>query len=325
MRLLFSYLSNYKKILFFALFLAFINQAFSLLDPQIFRLIIDNYATRIGHIPQGEFIRGVVLLLLASMGVALVSRTAKNFQDYYVNVATQRVGARMYQQSVSHSFSLPYSIFEDQRSGQLLQNLSKARDDAQKLITSSVNTVFLSLVGIIIVIGYAFTVNWLIGSAYFLVIPAVGTAMFYTGRKIKAFQKEIVAQTAELAGSTTETMRNVELVKSLGLESQEAKRLNDVNGRILELELKKVKFVRKISFLQGTIINAVRSLIMLLMLWLVFNQSISLGQFFTLLFYSFAIFSPLADLGPVSSQYQETRASMDILQKILILMFKAIL
>jgi len=319
MNLLFTHIKRYKKLLIGALALATVNQVFSLLDPQIFRLIIDNYASRVNELSHSAFVSGVLLLLAGSVGVAFISRVAKNFQDYYVNVITQRVGAGLYAQAIAHSFSLPYAVFEDQRSGELLQKLQKARNDSKVLITSAINIIFLSLVGITFVLTYAFTVHWAIGLAYFLIIPILGTASFFITRKIKASQLKIVAQTAELAGSTTETLRNVELVKSLGLEAQETLHLNTVNERILELELTKVKLIRKLSFIQGTLINALRSSILFLMLYFIFQHQISLGQFFSLLFYSFFIFNPLGELGTVATQYQEARASLELLQQILTL------
>ena len=304
MDLLYSYLKRYKKLLGLTLLLAAINQIFSLADPQIFRIIIDNYVSKIGSISHDDFLKGVGLLLLASVGAALISRIAKNFQQYYENVVTQRVGTQLYAHSVRHSFSLPYAVFEDQRSGELLQKLQKARLDSQQLILSFVDIVFVSFVGIIFVLIYAFFVHWIIGLLYFLIIPILGTTMFFLGRKIKAIQKNIVIESANLAGSTTETIRNVELVKSLGLEEQETKRLNDVNQKVLELELSKLTLIRKLSFTQGTIVNAMRSAILFAMLYLIFLGDISLGQFLTLWFYSFYIFSPLGDIGTVASQYQ---------------------
>ncbi len=317
MHLLWGYIKQYKNILFGALALATVNTFFSLLDPQIFRLIVDRYATRVAVLPQNEFLHGVILLLLAAVGVAFVSRVAKNFQDYYVNVITQRVGTRMYADGIAHAFSLPYAVFEDQRSGELLRQLQKARDDVQKLMVSAINILFLSFIGIIFVLVYAFFVHWLIGLVYFLIIPSLGGATYLIGRRIKVIQKNIVLQTSELAGSTTETLRNVELVKSLGLEAQEVGRLNAVNDEILKLELHKVRLIRKLNFTQGTLINALRSSLMLLMLWLIFAGDITLGEFFSLLFYSFFIFNPLGELGNVSAQYQEARGSMEVLGKVL--------
>lgn len=317
MALIWNYVKNYKRILFLALFLAAINQFFSLLDPQIFRLIVDNYATKAGELSGGDFLRGTAFLLLGIIGVALISRIAKNFQDYFVNVITQRAGASMYARSVKHSFSLPYAVFEDQRSGELLQKLQKARIDLQAVITSFVNIIFLSAVGILFVLIYALTVHWSIALLYAVAIPAMAVAVFMLSRRIKAAQKAIIAESAELAGSTTETLRNVELVKSLGLEDQEVGRLNDLNEKILQLELKKIRLIRTLSFIQGTLVNTVRSCLLFLMLWLIFRDIITLGEFFSLLFYSFFIFFPLGELGTVFSQFQEAKASLEQLQGVL--------
>ncbi len=317
MRLLWEYLKKYRKTLIGTLVLATINQVFSLLDPQIFRIIVDNYINKINELSQADFIQGVVLLLLGAVGVAFVSRVAKNFQDYYLNVVVQKVGTQMYSHSVEHSFSLPYAVFEDQRSGEFLQKLQKARTDAQIFIQSAVNVLFFALIGIIFVIGYAYFVNWIIGTVYLLMIPALGFTTYLISRQIKAAQQRIIKETAALAGSTTETIRNVELVKSLGLENQEIKRLNDTNSQILDLELEKIKIIRKFSFIQGTTINALRSILQLLMLYLMYTHAISFGEFFSLLFYSFFLFNPLSSLGDVAQQYQEARASMDRLDEIL--------
>ncbi len=317
MKLLWEYIKKEKMILLGTLGLATINQGFSLLDPQFFRIIIDRFASHPENYAQSAFIQGVLLFLAASVGAAFVSRVAKNFQDYYTNVMTQRVGSRLYTHGISHAFSLPYAVFEDEHSGALLQKLQKARIDSRELIQNAISSIFLSLIGITFVVVYAFTVHWLIGLLYLLVIPTLGTATYLLSSKIKVAQKEIVAESAYLAGSTTETLRNVELVKSLGLEEQEIKRLNDVNDKILRLELAKIKLIRTLSFIQGTLINAIRALLLFLMLWLIFSKVISVGQLFTLFIYSFFIFSPLGDFARVSSQYQEAAGSVAAVEELL--------
>src|SRR5499425_2665952 len=155
MKLLYSYLCAHQKMVVLILVLAAINQIFSLLDPVIFRHVIDEYATRYSEYTTSQFFRGVSLLLAAAVGVAFVSRVAKNFQDYYINVITQRLGAQIYADGISHSLELPYSVFEDQRSGETLGKLQKVRSDVEKLISAAINVLFTSLVGIIFVVIYA--------------------------------------------------------------------------------------------------------------------------------------------------------------------------
>ena len=310
MRILLGYLKQHRLLIVLALFLAAINQVFSLLDPLIFRHIIDRYATKYDQYTTGEFMRGVLLLLGAAVGVAFVSRVAKNFQDYFVNVITQRLGAQLYSDGIRHSLALPSQVFEDQRSGETLGKLQKARTDSERFIAAFVNVVFTTLVGTVFVVVYAAKVHWAIAPAFLLTIPLLGGLSSVLSRKIKTLQKVIVAETTALAGATTESLRNIELVKSLGLTDQEVGRLNSTTDKILKLELKKVRYLRSLSFVQGTAVNFMRTTILFLMLFLIFRQEISVGQFFALLIYSFFIFGPLQELGNVINIYRETEASL---------------
>ncbi len=317
MDLLYSYAKQYWKLLVVALLLAATNQIFSLLDPLIFRHVIDGYATKHNQYTQAQFIRGAGLLLLAAVGVAFISRVAKNFQDYFVNVIVQRLGAQMYSDGIRHSLDLPYQVFEDQRSGETLGKLQKVRLDVEKFITAAVNVLFTSLVGIIFVMFYAFSVHWSIAPAFLITVPLLGLISSVLSRKIKVIQKTIVAETTALAGSTTESLRNIELVKSLGLANQEVKRLNRITGKILKLELKKVKYLRSLSFIQGTCVNFMRTSLLFLMLYLIFRQEITVGQFFSLMIYSFFIFTPLQELGNVINTYRETEVSLQNFRDVL--------
>ena len=317
MKILFNYLKQYRLLVVGILILASINQIFSLLDPVIFRHVIDDYATRYAQYSTGQFFRGVGLLLGLAVGTAFVSRIAKNFQDYYINVVTQRLGAQIYSDGVHHSLELPYAIFEDQRSGETLGKLQKVRADVERLTNAVVNILFISLVGVVFVIIYALRVHWLVATVYFLTIPILGTLVSVLSRKIKKIQKVIVSETTALAGSTTESLRNIELVKSLGLAHQEIKRLNSTTGKILDLELKKVKYLRSLSFIQGTTVNALRTSILGLMLYLIFSRQISVGQFFSLWIYSFFIFGPLQEVGNVINIYRETEVSLKNFEDIL--------
>src|SRR5271165_6577385 len=205
MATLYRYLKDYWQLVAAALVLAAINQVFSLLDPLIFRHVIDSYATRFHDYTIGQFIRGVSFLLGLAVGVAFVSRVAKNFQDYYVNVITQQVGARLYADGIRHSLELPYTLFEDQRSGETLGKLQKVRADVEKFIAAAVNTVFTTLIGLVFVMIYALRAHWSVAPAYLLTVPLLGGLSSVLSRKIKAVQRQIVQETTALAGATTES------------------------------------------------------------------------------------------------------------------------
>ncbi len=317
MKLLLSYLKNYKGLVLLALLLAAINQVFSLIDPLFFKRIVDEYATNPHEHDKAYYIKGVGGLILLSMGAAMVSRIAKNFQDYFVNVITQKLGAKIYSDGLKHSLELPYQVFEDQRSGETLGKLQKVRTDVEKLINAFIGILFTSLIGVIFVMVYAIRIHWLIAPVYFAAVPLLGFISSVLSKRIKVIQKKIVGETTALAGSTTESLRNIELVKSLGLADQEINRLNDTTLKILGLELKKVRYIRSISFIQGTFVNLLRSSILFLLMYLIFADNMTLGELFSLQIYSFFIFGPLQELGNIINIYREAEVSLDNFQAIL--------
>jgi ATP-binding cassette, subfamily B, bacterial len=312
MQQLFKHLLPYRPTIFLALFLAVINQVFSLLDPLIFRYIIDNVAMKmdVTKVGTSAFFKALLPLLGASVGVAFISRLAKNFQDFYINTITQKVGAKLYTEGIRHSLELPYETFEDQRSGETLGKLQKVRTDVEKLIQTGINVFFQSMVSLVFITIYAFYVHWAIVPLFLTLGPIIAWVSSALSKRIKGIQTAIVRESTALAGSTTESLRNIELVKSLGLAQQEISHLNNTTQKILGLELKKVKYVRSMMFVQGTTVNLLRTVLTLIMLWLVFNQHISIGQFFSLNIYSFFIFGPLQELGNVMNTYREAQVSL---------------
>ncbi|MFN3851948.1 MAG: ABC transporter ATP-binding protein [Spirosomataceae bacterium] len=317
MKLLLHYLSRYRWQVILAFVLAAVNQTFSLLDPYIFGKLIDKFAKTPKEFTEDQFIQGVGLLLLAIIGVAMVSRIAKTLQDYVVNLVIQKFGANVFTDGLKHTLKLPYQQFEDQRSGETLSILQKVRTDTEKFITSFINVAFVSIIGIIFVTIYAINVNPALVAVYFVGAFTLAMLTRVLSRKIKEIQKTIVKETTQLAGTTTESLRNIELIKGLGLTEQEINRLNLNTFKILQLELKKVRGVRSISFVQGTFVNLLRQVILFILMFLIFREQMTVGQLLTLQFYSFFVFGPLQEIGNVILAYREAEASLNNFQKLL--------
>ena len=317
MKILFKYIRPYRPLVLLAFVLAAINQTFSLFDPMIFGKLIDGFAKSpfkdANGVPrdQAAFLTGVGNMLLLLVGTAMVSRIAKAFQDYVVNVIIQKFGAALFTDGLKHSMQLPYQAFEDQRSGETLSILTKARADCEKFISYVVNVLFGIIVSVIFVTIYATRLHWSIIPIYIGGASMIAYVTNLLSKKIKSIQKNIVKETTTLAGTTTESLRNIELVKSLGLTTQEINRLNNNTYKILALELKKVKNLRSLSFIQGTMVNALRQVITFTLMWLIFKEILTVGQLISLQFYSFFIFGPLQEIGSIIMSYRETEASLN--------------
>ena len=145
MKILFQYLKPYKWLVALTLVLATINTGFSLCDPIILGKLV-KLAFDFKKIAEHDFFfkpyNSVMWLLLASIGVAMMSRIAKNFQDYFLNLIIQKFGASVFTDGLKHAMRLPYQDFEDQRSGETLSILTKVRTDTEKFMSSFINILF---------------------------------------------------------------------------------------------------------------------------------------------------------------------------------------
>lgn len=328
MKILLAYLKPYKWLVGLTLLLAAINMGFSLVDPILLGKLVNLAADhKANGFTSGKFywgytqtIRngksylelGVFYILLFSITVAMISRIAKAFQDYFLNLVIQKFGAKVFTDGLKHAMRLPYQDFEDQRSGETLSILTKVRADVEKFMINFINILFGVLVGVVFVFVYAaMYINWRIPVAYLI---GIGVLTFITNKlskRVKLIQKNIVGETTALAGSTTESLRNIELVKSLGLTQQEVDRLNKNTYKILGLELKKVKRIRSISFVQGTLVNTLRQVILFILMWLIFGGMMDAGQLVTMQIFSFFIFGPLQEIGNILLSYREAEASLN--------------
>lgn len=337
MKILLHYLKPYKWLVVLTIVLAALNTGFSLIDPIIFGKMINlaNYHQSEGNsLDKGDFytvvksytnktgksdmLYGIVWLVIASISVAMISRIAKNFQDYFLNVIIQKFGAKVFTDGLQHAMKLPYQEFEDQRSGETLSILTKVRTDVEKFMNYGINLLFSIIVGIGFVFVYAaLYISWYIPFVYLLGIFLLSVITNLLSKKIKIIQKNIVGQTTALAGSTTESLRNIELVKSLGLTNQEVGRLNKNTYKILGLELTKVKRIRSISFIQGTFVNTLRQVILFILMMLIFHKTMDAGQLVTMQIFSFFVFGPLQEIGNILLSYREAEASLNNFQNLM--------
>lgn len=331
MKTLFSYLKPYKLLIFISLLLATTNQVFSLFAPAITGNILDKLVNNPNFFDEEKLLprnlneylygsgvyHGVFYFIGLLIGTAMISRIAKAFQDYVVNVITQKFGAKIFTDGLKHSMALPFQEFEDQRSGETLSILTKVREDSVKFISNFVNVFFGILVSIIFVSIYAIRLHWSIMPVYICGIFLIAFITNLLSKRIKNIQKKIVSETTALAGSTTESLRNIEIVKSLGLTNQEVNRLNNNTYKILGLELKKVKSIRSLSFIQGTMVNFLQQMITMTLLFLIFKNIVTPGQYLSLMFYGFFIFGPMQEIGNIIISYREAEASLNNFQNLM--------
>ena len=317
MQILWNYLKPHRGLVFLSLLLAAVSQVLTMIDPVIFGKIIDDYATNPLNLTESDLIKGVSFWLMMAVVVALLARVAKAFQEYVTRMVVQKFGMQVFNDGLKHTLRLSFQEYEEQRSGETMAILQKVRTDTERFINAFINIVFSSIVGIGFLIWYAITKHWALIPVFIVGVLILGGLTGLLSKKIKTIQRAVNRETIRMSGSITESLRNIELVKSLGLTFPEIKRLREQTMKIFTLEMQKVKRVRTLSFLQGSTLSILKHSILFTLLWLIFRDVLTTGELISMQFISTAIFVPLQDLGNIILQYREAESSLHIFDRLL--------
>lgn len=317
MNLFWKYLKPYSKWVFLALLLAGIAQILALYDPIIFGQIIDDYALNSGDKTNEERVNGATKLLFLAIGIALAAKLFLSFKDYFIRLVVQKFGMQIFNDGLRQTLRLPFQEFEDQSSGEILSILQKVRSDTERFISSFINILFSSAVGIGFLLWYAITKHWALIPVFLIGIVLLGGLTSVLSRSIKTLQRSLIRQNRQMSGTITESLRNIELVKSLGLTYPEIRRLKVHTQEIYDLEMQKVKKMRMLTFLQGSILTLLKQSILFILLWLIFKDVLTPGELISMQFISTGIIGPLQDLGSIILSYREAETALQLFNELM--------
>lgn len=297
--------------------LAAIAQILELIDPIIFGKIIDNFAVNTDGRNQQELVNGVLRLLALAVGIALLARLAHAFTDYFTRLVVQKFGLSIFDEGLKQTLRLPYSEFEDTSSGHVLSLLQKVRNDNERFISSFISTLFFAIVGVAFLIWYSITKHWALIPVFLVGVVWLGGLTGLLSKKIKTIQRSVIQETNKMSGAITESLRNIEFVKSMGLTWPEIKRLRTFTGNIFNLEMQKVRKIRTLTFLQKSVLLLLKESILFILLWLIFRNALTTGELIAMQFISTRIMFPLQDLGSIILSYREAEASLQIFSNLM--------
>ncbi len=317
MKIIWKYLKPFKGLIFLAMGLAAIAQVLELIDPIIFGKIIDNFAVNTEGRSQEELVRGALRLLALAVGVALLARLAKAFTEYVTRLVVQKFGLSVFDEGLKHTLRLPYQEFESTSSGHVLSVLQKVRRDNERFISSFISSLFSAVVGLAFLIWYAVTKHWALIPVFLIGVVFLGGLTGLLSQKIRTIQRSVIRETNKMSGTITESLRNIEFVKSMGLTFPEIRRLKVFTSKIFDLEIKKVKKVRTLTFLQSSVLLILKESILFILLWLIFRHLLTTGELITMQFISNRILFPLQDLGSIILSYREAEASLEVFNELM--------
>ncbi len=305
-----SFLSNKKRRLVFISFLAMVFQVFSLSEAFLYKVLIDNYLTRIASISSATFFRGVIIIMILWVSIAFIARLAKLSQRYFAKLLANQIGIEVFEQGYKHAINLSLDYHEVRKTGEVLRKLSKAKDDAESTIIAIFDNLIIQSVSFIIVTILFFVIRWQIALMMLCFIPIFLIISRYFSQNIGTIQDQNNIKLEKAHGSVQQALDAIMVVHSFNRQSKEVQNLQYNHQLSTEAVRDKNRVWQRFGFVQGTFINLARLTVIATSAYFVYMGQMTIGQIILLSTWSFYIFGPMLDVSELIGTVKEGLSSL---------------
>lgn len=312
-----SYLKGKSKVITLISILVIISQTFSLAEAYMFKVVVDDYLNNILNIETSKFVWGVAQVTLVWVAFAFISRITKHVQMYNNKVLADTASIRLFEKAYNHTINLSLDYHEKKKTGEVLRQLSKARDDMSKMITDFFDQFLINIVSFVLVTIFYFFMQWQLAFVMIAFIPLFVGVTRYFSDNITSTQKIINNKMEHVHGSAQQAMDSITIVQSFNTQKLESKNMsinNDISHEAMKL---KIAAWQKLSFWQGSLINLARLAVIGGGAYFVLQGSLTTGDVLMLSIWSFYVYQPMYRISELYATFKEGMDSIGRIQKLL--------
>jgi ATP-binding cassette subfamily B protein len=307
---LWEFVRPYRTVFWIALLLSPVNQAFSLVQPYLLKLGIDQYVLK--HDLDG----------LSRLGWFFIAAIIGEFVSYYwqqylTMVVAQQSLADLRIATFSRLQRFPMRFFDTNPVGRVVSRVTTDVDVLTEMFSAGAMTIALDAIKLVGIVAFMLWMNWQLAVASLLLLPVMVFAIDYFRRMARLTYREIRERIARINGYLQESISGMSVVQLSAREERafaEFERLNrdhrDANHLSNKLEASLFAIVEAVS--------TVSIAAMLLRgAWLHESGLVELGTVVAFIQYIQQFFVPIRDF---SAKYAVMQSSMTAAERIFALL-----
>jgi ATP-binding cassette, subfamily B, bacterial MsbA len=195
-----------------------------------------------------------------AIGIFTLNFPIRFFHYYLIRLVTVRVGENLKADLYRHLTGLSTEYFTAQSTGTLISRVSNDTIYVDGAI-SSINTIIREPLNFLILLVYAFKLNWKLTSVSLLVIPGLVWVFRTSGKSLKQYIHGLNSQNARVLSTLQETFTGIRIVKTFRLERYLQKKFQTQLAEFARLQLKAIRMEEAshpaVELLFGIIIAAI--------------------------------------------------------------------
>ncbi|NOZ25946.1 MAG: ABC transporter ATP-binding protein [Nitrospirae bacterium] len=291
-----------------SLVLSAINGAIAwLVKPSLDSLFVEKNRTILYLLPAGIFLLFVLRGLFAFLNNFLMSSIGAKI------VKTLR------QALYNKLLSLPVSFFAGKSSGSIISRVLNDIGSLENLIANTARNFFVQSATVLALAVVALFRRWDLALLSFTVIPLVVLVTDRFGRRMKRTSKKTREFISDVTKMVQETVLGIRVVKAFTMEEEMRRRNDEAVSRHYRNVMREVRIREFTSVSMEIIAGAGIAVILWYGSYLIINDKLSVGSFFSFITAILMIYTPLKRLGQVNNNFQMIRTALHRVKEIFLL------
>lgn len=297
-----AYFKPHKTLFFLDLCAAVVLAACELLYPNVTRAILSSY------IPGGEW-RMILACSALLIGVYVIKYFLTYFTGYWGHVMGVRMQADMRRDMFSHLEKLPFSYFDNNKTGSLMSRLTGDLFDVSELAHHGPEDLLISAILLIGSFILMVTVNPLLTLIIFCLVPILIMITLRKRGEMSAAFRESKEEMGEINAGLENSISGIRISRAYNAAEGEERRFAADNARFVETRRRAVKVMGSF-FASSALTTDVLQLVVLIVggLFVIFyggsNTGFDYPELVTFILYVNVFLQPIRKLVSFVEQYQ---------------------
>ena len=305
----FQLLKPHKLVLLEIVAASLIIQMLGLISPIFTQILLDRVVVQ--RSTSTLIAIGTGLIVFSLFGVAMSS-----LRRYLLYHTANKLDLSLIVGFISHTFRLPLSYFETRYVGDITSRISENRK-IRDFITGEAISTMLDILSVFIYISLMLWYSWQLSLMALAVIPVfVINAVIFTPFLLKVSRENFAAKTKEQS-YLIQAIKGIGTIKSMGVERNVRWRWEDLINESVRINFSGKMILERLTVSTGIIQTLISQFTLLLGVWLVIQQQLTIGQLVAFNMLVGNVVSPFKRLIGLWNQFQEILVAVERLDDVI--------
>lgn len=228
-----SYLLPYWKQMVFVLLAIVVSSIFGILPSILTGRIIDDGL-------YGRNLNILAILILASLGVTILSNLIGVLQSYLNTWIAQHISFDMRNKMFAHLQSMSHRFFTSNKQGDIITRMTSDISGVQMVMTNTLTSIISNVITLVVALIAMYRMNWLLATVALVIVPLFTIPTRRVGKTRWKLTRQSQECNDEINGILNETLSvsGQLLVKLFTNEKHEYGKYENVNRRMIKLNIK---------------------------------------------------------------------------------------